>query len=70
MTEGGESTENMGEIIISKFREGKTGTVLFSHDAAFKKIYDYIPSNPVMYSEPIKTRVWETKQTAIEDIPF
>lgn len=71
MTEGGESTENMGEIIISKFREGKTGTILFSHDKAFKNIFDYIPSNPVTYSEQIKSRVWEeTEQTAIEDIPF
>ena len=69
-TEMGDSTENMGEIIISKFREGKTGTVYFSHDKSFKSIFDYTPKQIIQLNEPVKERVWNKPETKQDYIPF
>ncbi len=37
----GMATENMGECIVAKHRNGRIGTVLFNHNDSLTRIYDY-----------------------------
>jgi hypothetical protein len=39
------SSKNMGELIVAKHRNGRSGTVLFKHNDSITRIYDYVPES-------------------------
>ena len=45
----GNSTENVGEIILAKNRDGSTEDIVFKHNESMTKIYDYDASESLQF---------------------
>jgi replicative DNA helicase len=67
--EKGNSTERMGELIISKNKNGPIDTIKFSHNKSLTKITDYSPIKKEKEPEKIKTQP-DLFKNSLDDVPF
>lgn len=67
-TEDGFPTDNMGELIIAKHREGSLATVMFSHNDSLTSISDYEQPRPEESSLHINPN--KNFENEISDRPF
>lgn len=64
--ENKESTKGVGELIVAKFKEGKTGTLPFRYNPSLTRIYDYNSEDSI----PVVDSFSEAQRSFENETPF